>query len=492
MDITVLEQGKRINISGEKNQTVLKLLQDNHIYIDAPCAGKGTCGKCTVKITEGFNESRSLACLTKAADGMEISVEHSKDISVLNVSNEGQKAAKNGAYGLAVDIGTTTIALALADMQSGKIANTYGAINSQRALGADVISRIKAADEGKLTLLNDYIINDLRKGIANICIECELPQEKIQKIYISGNTTMLHILMNVSCRSLGQYPFTPEFIELRELPSEEIFGSSPFSCEVSLLPGISAYVGADLAAGVLHSYSLGGSGKRLLVDLGTNGELALFSEDSVIGTATAAGPAFEGGNISCGMGSVPGAISKAVFNKETASFTCETIGNTAPAGICGSGLLDIAAELVRFGLIDEAGVLDDDYFDEGFPVAEGIFLSQKDIRELQLAKSAVRAGIEILLEENNAGCDDIEKIYLAGGFGHTLNLENAVTLGILPAEWRGKVESIGNSSLQGCICALSSDKDKERLVSFTKSAKEVNLSAHPKFNELFMEYMMFD
>ena len=493
MVLKVWENGQSRQVAAEHGQTVLQALQDAGIYVDAICGGGGTCGKCLVQI----NNVACLSCEVAAADGMEVIVgtaKQARNFTVVNIpGSHGAEALREGAaYGLAIDIGTTTIAFALIDLDTGLSAFSHGVVNSQRALGADVISRIKAADEGKLDALNQYVVQDICQGVSYILAESKISADAIRTMIISGNTTMLHILLKESCHSLGQYPFTPVFIDAQRRPFEAIFGKPLLACEVVLLPGISTYVGADVAAGILYGYALEKSegaadGLSLLVDLGTNGELALFSQDVVIGTATAAGPAFEAGNISCGTGSIPGAIAKAVYRPDVSAFACETIGGKAPIGICGSGLLDIAAQLVLHELIDEAGSLDEDV-----TIAPGIIFTQKDVRELQLAKSAVRAGIEVLLLEAGASYDDITKVYLAGGFGHTLNLESALTLGILPEVWRHKVQAIGNSSLAGCVEILKNPDALDAIIEFTAKAKEVNLSAHPKFNDLFMEYMMFE
>ena len=449
---------------------VLQVLQNKGIFVEAACGGAGTCGKCVVQV-DGV---QCLACQT-LFEGQSVSVDSrsGNEFTVLDATVESA-FEMDGQYGMAVDIGTTTIAFALVDLKTGKVAASHGIMNSGRAFGFDVISRIKAADEGKLQELNEYMLRDINKVIMHICKKPDL----IQKMAIAANTTMLHILMRADCHSLGQYPFTPVFIDMQRRPFKEIFGCGTLSCEVTLLPGISTYVGADITAGI---YSLNRKKSTfLLIDLGTNGEMALVAKDTVTATATAAGPAFEAGNISCGVGSIPGAI----YRYDSSGY--KTIADKDPVGLCGSGVLDVAAKLVLDGIIDEAGTLDED-----FAVAPGITFTQQDVRELQLAKSAVRAGIEIILED--ISYNDIDMVYLAGGFGHALNLESAITLGILPQEWRHKVQSVGNSSLTGCIRFLTEKPigNAAAPFEFISNSKEINLSAHPRFNDLFMEHMMF-
>ena len=456
--------------------TVLHKLIDDNIAMPAVCGGAGICGKCKFYI-DGM---LCLACQTEYTPGMKIDLisKIREDFSILTGISDRINIDDEVSFNFAVDVGTTTIAFALTGGKSGKTVFNYGIVNSQRKYGADVISRIKASNEGNLNDLNHCVTRDIDEGIKYILEQCGISAAKINKVAISGNTAMLHILLKVDCRSLGQYPFDPVFIDKQERTYNEIFYSNILSCEVVLLPGISTYVGSDVVAGISYGIDLGSEG--LLIDLGTNGEIALFSKHGVIGTATAAGPAFEAGNISCGVGSIPGAIYEAKYKNK--SFEYKTIGDCTPIGICGSGVIDITAQLVLNGYIDETGVMQED-----FEVAENIFFTKKDVRELQLAKSAVRAGIEVLLSESGKTYNDIGNIYLAGGFGHRLNPKSAIILGILPEEWRKKVKAIGNSSLAGCIKYLYDESDFD----FIKNAREINLSVHPDFNDLFMEYMMF-
>jgi len=376
--------------------------------------------------------------------------------------------------GIAIDIGTTTIAFELIDYTTG-ISVTHSTANSQRALGADVVTRIKKANEGALLELHSCILEDIRLGLEFFA------DHKIDAICIAGNTTMLHLLQNLSCETLGVFPFTPVDIKIKKYLFENI--------PTTLLPGISTFVGADVAAGMLCCYTPEPS---LLIDLGTNGEMALFSQEKILVTSTAAGPAFEAGNISCGVASIPGAIAQIRYLPETNVFIYETIDNAPPIGICGTGVVGIAAELVKHGLVDETGRLEDPYFDSGVEIAPGITFTQKDMREIQLAKSALRSGVEILLEMAGYGYNDIAKVYLAGGFGYRMDLESAVILGLIPKELEGNVITAGNTSLGGTTHVLTSRQAEEEILALVARAEEINLSAHPRFNDLFMEHMMFE
>jgi uncharacterized 2Fe-2S/4Fe-4S cluster protein (DUF4445 family) len=407
-------------------------------------------------------------------------------------------------YGLAVDIGTTTIAFELADMQSGGRAGTHTMVNGQRRYAADVVTRIQLASQGEQEKLHESIINDINEGIGKIILNTGIPANQIKRMVITGNTTMLHLLLDMPCESLGQYPFTPVSVALVRNPFKRIFGKTLLDAEVIILPGVSAFVGADIVAG-LHFCDTHPINAQLLIDLGTNGEMALITKNThtqpecekdrltrtrCLVTSTAAGPAFEAGNISNGMGSVPGAIARIRITDDK-KVEYETIGNQPPLGICGTGVVDITAQLVRRGLVDETGLLDDLYFDTGFPVTPSIMFTQKDIREIQLAKSAVRSGIEILLISAGLTYADIDRVYLAGGFGHKMDLNNARVLGIIPEALLPKVVTVGNSALGGCMRALLNVQAEYEMEGIAKKAEEINLSAHPKFNDLFMDHMMF-
>jgi uncharacterized 2Fe-2S/4Fe-4S cluster protein (DUF4445 family) len=488
------------------NMTVLEKLQQDGIQIPAACGGLGICGKCAVKVSKNAPEPTErdrtvlggmvevgfrLACITPYKKNMEIEWNQKsseKGFSILTMYEPQSAFTCNRAekgLGMVIDIGTTTIAFELLEMSNGRRVANHTMVNSQRMMGADVVTRIKMASQGKQYELFDYIKNDICNGLQHFSSYLH----DINFLFIAGNTTMMHILLGYPCESLGQYPFTPISVDLIRKPFGDVFCSPLLHCDVTVLPGISAFVGADIVAGI-HFCRSAENKNDLLIDLGTNGEMALITENGIYTTSTAAGPAFEAGNISHGMGSVPGAIARVWLTPE-GKAGYETINNQPPLGLCGTGVVDIAAVLVKAGLVDETGLLVDQYFDDGFPVAPGILFTQKDVREIQLAKSAVRAGIEILMEEAGCGYGDIAKVYLAGGFGHKIDLDSAVTLGIIPLDLHSKVITVGNAALGGCAGALLSPQAETDMTTIARKAKEVNLSAHPRFNDLFMDYMMF-
>ena len=470
----------------DPKNTILEAARQAGIDIDTPCSGNGTCGKCAVRTSEGIK----LACQTLPSDGMKIypQTPDGAAMAITATYESSRPFAHNRGrgYGIAIDIGTTTLAFELMDMATGRQVGSHSVANSQRELGADVITRIKQATQGAQPRLHKHILDDIRLGLTHILSKSSLPARELTYAAITGNTTMLHLLQNMPCESLGVFPFTPVDTGIRHCLLDDILGGGYPNTRLIILPGISTFVGADITAGILCCQSPNTS-PSLLVDLGTNGEMALFTHDRVLTTSTAAGPAFEAGNIASGIPSIPGAIAKARYSPENNVFIYETIENRPPTGICGTGVVDIAAQLVRHSLADETGRLDQDEV----PIAEGIAFTQKDMREIQLAKSAVRSGVEILLDVAGYSYNDIGSVYLAGGFGHKINMDSAVTLGLIPSALAGKVAAVGNTALGGTAHVLLSTAAEADAIAIANRAEEINLSTHPCFNELFMEHMMF-
>ena len=404
-------------------------------------------------------------------------------------------AVRENGYEVAVDIGTTTIAMELIGKDSHKVLGKAAFINSQRAYGADVISRIQASTEGRKEELQKCIRDDLEKGLKQLVKENELALTEIKNIVISGNTTMIHLLMGYDCSSLGVYPFTPVNIGLIRGNAEEILGMKEMDAEVQILPGISAYVGGDIVSGLFACDFDRKEEVCMLIDLGTNGEMAIGNKDRILVTSTAAGPAFEGGNITWGTGSIPGAICTVHIEENKAEVG--TIKNAPPVGICGTGVVETAAELLKEELIDETGRLEDEYFDEGYPLAETkdnrmILFTQKDMREIQLAKAAIRAGAETLACRYGINKTEISKVYVAGGFGYKLDTDKAIAIGMFPEEFEGHIEAVGNSSLGGAGKYLCEADVEERVSSLVKVSEEIALSTDKVFNDFYMDAMFFE
>lgn len=586
IEINMKSGGERIQLAGKATgETLLALLQEQHIYIEALCGGKGDCGRCRVRFFAGTPEPTEkerrllteaelekgirLACAARPDGDCAIELCFADGETITSLTDGSGKAApgdgKAGtafgteksasgtgkertafgtekssygtgdvAYGIAVDIGTTTLAAALVDLKSGDRRAVAASVNHQRAYGADVISRIQAATEGKGTLLRECICADVKKLMEELAGQADIRREQVKKVVIAANTTMCHLLRGLSCEGLGAAPFIPADITLWEGTIQELLGTEVWRGQAVILPGISAFVGADIVAGIYSSGMDQQEETCLLLDIGTNGEMVLGNQDGFLVTSAAAGPVFEGGNISCGVPGIPGAVAHVKLHRQPGMgrmpgteqcsgtltepgaeeylgmvmepgaeksaevFACsyETIEGRPPVGLCGTGVIDVTSELVRTGLVDENGTLAEPWFEKGFPVAgDGVRFTQNDIREIQMGKSAIRAGIEtLLLEYRKAEADRPElQIYLAGGFGYYMDVEKAIRIGLFPASFSGQVKPVGNSALEGAVQFLLVEEEeaKGRLRWIVEHAKEINLAMHPKFNDLYMEHMFF-
>jgi uncharacterized 2Fe-2S/4Fe-4S cluster protein (DUF4445 family) len=304
---------------------------------------------------------------------------------------------------------------------------------------------------------------------------------------------------------LGVSPFTPVNIDIIKTFYGELFREEEGEYEhhkipILIFPGISTYVGGDIVAGL---YGLG-AGKQsakeqdkvsILIDLGTNGEIAIGNKNKILTTSTAAGPAFEGGNITCGVGSIPGGIYGVTLKDKIPII--RTIGNINPIGVCGTGVVDVVYEMLKEGLIDETGLLGEETFQEGFLLAHTeqgrkIIITQKDIREIQLAKSAIRAGIETLMHYFGVTYDEVENIYIAGGFGYKLDIAKAIGIGLLPKEVKAKIKAVGNSALHGVNLSLFDTELEKNLNNIVDISTEIHLGSDKKFNDFYVEYMCFE
>lgn len=524
----IREDGGRELTFSMTEGTLLEALNRELRGIPSPCGGRGSCGKCRVQVIEGelppgkedrrvFSENElaqgwRLACQAVPDENLTIRVgwNTETEMEVLDKFSQdepsgereeqccgrsgGGRSGREEGLGFAVDIGTTTLAIQMISLGDGTCLQTDTGLNPQRAYGADVISRIKVATEGKGEILRRLILDALQEGMERLCRECGAAWEEVRKVAVAGNTTMIHLLMGYPCDGLGSVPFTPYEIGTIGILGKELFPKLPETAETVIYPGISAFVGADIVSGLCALHMAAEEPVSMLIDLGTNGEMALGNRDRLIVTSTAAGPAFEGGNITWGTGSIPGAVCSASIRD--GRMEIRTIQDQPPAGICGTGVIEITAELVSQNLVDETGLLDERWFETGYPVAENpqgetICLYQKDIREIQLAKAAVRAGVETLLETYGIRAEDVNRVYIAGGFGYRLDYEKAIALGMLPQEFRGKIRAVGNSSLKGVAELLLSESCLREAKEMASRAQEIDLASNPVFQEAYMEAMLF-
>ncbi len=453
-----------LELAAENGEALSSVLIKNGLDFPHPCAGTGRCRKCAVTV----NGEKVLSCQYKISS--DISVE-SEALGFYCENDALPSPTPLGRLGLALDLGTTTLALSLVSLDDKRAVKTFSAANPQRAFGADVISRIKYSAENGVEPLQKAVISEINKLIG------KLTAEPIDKLYISGNATMLHLLLGISPSSMGTAPYTPAFLEAQAVKGDKLglIGVN----EAVTLPSISAFVGADAVAG-LSLLEAAPSGKyNLLIDLGTNAEIILSSGDKILCTAAAAGPCFEGASISQGMPAAEGAICE-----YSPSSAFKTIGGKKAVGICGTGLIDIIAVLLQKGIVDETGCLES----ERIEIADGIFITQADVREFQLAKSAICSAAATLMSAAEISPDDIETLYLSGGFSGGINTENAALVGLFPKELKGRCKSLGNSSLLGTVSFAASQTD---LTAITKKAEYIDLSANPLFSELFISNMLF-
>lgn len=459
---------RKVTVNGKtefvNNGTLLyDVLIKSDESVDHPCGGRGTCRKCIVTV----NGKEELSCQYIIKSDISVTIKNDGKIYSETGAEETNVITDNLCFTL--DIGTTTLALALVSLDDGKIIKVITRTNPQRAFGTDVMTRIDCCRKNGVEELQKTLIAEIDSMIS------EFDLHNIEKLYVSGNATMLHLFFGIDCSAMGVAPYTPVFLESKTQKAENlgIIGVET----VESLPSIATFVGADLVAG-LNFVGMPENGKHnLLVDLGTNAEIVLFSEKSALCTAAAAGPCFEGANISCGMSATDGAVYSYSANGT------KTISDEPAKGICGTGLVDIIAYLLDKEIVDETGYMEDD-----FEVADGVYINQADIRQYQLAKSAVSSAIITLLQIKNVSFDEIENMYISGGFSAKINIENAVKTGLLPKELVQKCVAINNSSLLGTVKYAC---EKNDLAVYTDESTYVDLSANPTFSDLFIENMMF-
>ena len=462
------------------------LLRENGYYISAPCGGLGICGKCKVRLIRDGKEESVLACRTTLETDCTVCLpDEEADLSWNETAAEVKLKQERQGFGAAVDLGTTTVALRLFNLSDGKALGNISQWNEQKSCGADVITRIGYCidNENGLEHLGDTIRGQISEMLSQLCSEHGVPLSEVKEIFLAGNTVMQHIFTGISPDSIASAPFLPKSYFDDGKPY--MLGEIP----VYTAPCVAGYVGGDITAGILSTGINGKRGKSLFIDVGTNGEMALGDENGFAACAVASGPAFEGAGISCGMPAAYGAINKVELCDEGLSY--EVLGGGEAKGICSSGLLDLAACLLELGYIDESGCLSDDDGEDCFYLTDEVYISQKDIRQLQLAKAAVAAGIKLLMQKENLSFDDIEALYLAGGFGNRLRPESAVRIGMLPAEMKDKIRTAGNTSLAGACLALLDSESRSKLNEIKEKCRYIELSSSLDFNDCFVDEMSF-
>jgi len=512
--IRLLPHGRQIE--GKPGRNLMETLMDQSIFLRSDCGGKGVCKKCRIKIipTKGdpvFKE----ACNLIVSEDISIEI---PEISMLSshiiskapatLPTDFKKRFKDATgvktYGIAVDLGTTTIAIYLCNITKGKVVSSLAVKNPQALYGDDVMSRIGAiGQEGNnLDYLQKLVVRAIEWGIKELLTSLGLKEEVISKMVIVGNPTMIQILAGIDPKSIGVSPYIPAFYEARNIYSNDL-GFKIKNFLIQLLPQISGFIGGDILGATMAVDLENQPEGTLLIDLGTNGELMLKGKDRFFATSCATGPAFEGASLSCGMQAIPGAINKVLIKNpdELPQYTIinpSSFSRLKPTGICGTGVISAVAQLVQRSIILPGGAFKKEFSKEKKYIlvpksssADGseVFISQKDIRSVQLGKAALITGIEFLLKK--AGLKKAEKIIIAGAFGTFIDKTDMITLGMIPSIDPGKIEVAGNSAGAGAVMVLCEKNYLDKAIQMTKKIIVVDLACNQDFQDVFVQKLNF-
>ena len=528
------------------DQTVLEALIGAGIFLRTDCGGKGSCGKCRVKMVAGTSEGVAapdeseikilgqsdlsegvrLACRLKISGDIALEIPETSRLSA-EVAQKGLptlfdkladlKSPHTGlpdAYGLAVDLGTTTVAVYLCNLSTGTVTASTSARNPQTLFGDDVMSRISAIrlDPALLARQQKMAVKAIEWGITSLCRSTRIDPEKINTMVVVGNSTMIHIFVGENPSSIGVFPYTPQFVEEKTLRAGSIgFRFNPNS-QIRTLPLITGFIGADIVSAALVSELSHTEPGTMLVDVGTNGEIMYLGKNGLSATSCATGPAFEGAAISHGMHAVSGAIDAVNIDKNNGEAVCSIIQQNPakpkkPAGLCGTGVISTVAELYKVGLILKDGAfnneadcpymrLNQDQLSEFIVVpAENtqdgrpVTFTQNDVRAIQLAKGALRTGIDLLCKE--AGMELPTKLLVAGAFGSFINKKDALRIGMFPRIPEENIDVVGNAAGAGAILALFDENILTRAKALTRATRVLDLSTHPDFQEIFINALAF-
>ena len=564
--VEFVDQGLRIEVESER--TLFQAMLDASIAVDAPCGGRGKCGKCLVEIRNPQAEEwmQVRACQTKVnSDLLVRNVRRSDDLNVLLEGGAGAQcpwkswvyalhvqvepcpkgesssdwrrlaqalqaqtgltgwkirperagalcaqlregggsiwAVVNGAmevvdvqlsepqmYMLAVDLGTTSIAGYLLDVNRQCTVASAGEINPQIQYGADVVSRVSYALEQGGRALAESARRAVDALAQRLCAQAGARREQVYAAALVGNTGMHHLFLNIRPEALAHAPYNPALDEGLILRAEDYGLHLNAQAALVVLPVIAGYVGADTVACLLSGDWLQRERCTLLVDIGTNGEMVLGNRHRRIACSTAAGPAFEGARIQCGMRGVEGAVDRVWLEGETIRY--HVIGDVQAKGICGSGLVDLIATLLEAGELDESGRLT---HGDAYALGEGkVVLTQQDVREVQLAKAAVRAGIELLAQRMGMALEEIEEVHIAGAFGNYLNPDSACAIGLIPPVLRKKIVKVGNAAGEGAKRALQDRDAWETARRLARETEFLELASLRQFQDTFVDALEFE
>jgi uncharacterized 2Fe-2S/4Fe-4S cluster protein (DUF4445 family) len=494
------------------------------IVLNTVCGQKGTCGKCAVLI--GPQQEKVLACQYRIDTDLVVTIPETSKLyehKILSAGIKALKAFKPDIYkkytkyesaeqilGLAVDIGTTTIAAKLIRMHDGKCIATQGAMNPQTRFGDDVISRISYAQTNETASeLQKAVIACINELIEKLCAQAAISSKHIYEASIVGNTTMNHLFLGLPVTQLGQAPYHAFSLDARDVPPDQWLIDINPAGNIHTVELIAGFVGADIVGAALATDIDTAKETTLLIDIGTNGEIVLAANDKLYSASCAAGPAFEGARISQGSRAVAGAIEAVVINED--DIDIDVIGQSSARSICGSGVLDSVAVLLKLGVVEQTGrfagkaevanhvspkilarftikdnqpafILDDD---------NAVIITQKDIREVQLAKAAIRTGIKLLQKTVGINDGDIKRILIAGAFGNYIRPESALRIGILPNVPGETIQFVGNAAVSGAVMTLLSSKWRAEAAKLARKIEYVEIAHHKDFSNTFTESLLF-
>lgn len=541
----VIFQPGDLRVEVAEGSTLMEALNKAGLAFDFPCGGRGKCGKCRVKLPQSAEAPTAteeavlhqddlaagirLACVTRVHANLSVELPQATlDHQILKLGAERVcaidphfpelKAQPNQAplTGMAFDIGTTTVVGYLLDLTTGQELAVVSTLNPQTKFGADVISRATFADreKGGLEQLHEAIIGAINQLIHEAAGKAGIQPTDIYGISIAANTCMHHLFLGLSPHSIAVAPYMPLVSEAVVKNAADLKISINPQGKIFVLPNIAGFVGADTTAVLLATELDRSSDIKLMIDIGTNGEIALGSKDKLVTCSAAAGPAFEGAQISSGMRGALGAIDHIYFEDQ---FRYSVIGEGKPLGICGSALIDVIAGLLELGMIDKKGrILSPDtitnpagavfkdrlvphakawafVIEDGQATSHGrpILLTQSDVRAFQLAKGAMAAGVRILLETLGIHANEVQEVLLAGAFGNYMDPHGACVIGLIPAELEDRIKMVGNSAGTGAKLALLSAQEYRRASEIAEGVQFVELGSYPTFNRVFAESMYF-
>ncbi|MDO5135832.1 MAG: ASKHA domain-containing protein [Eubacteriales bacterium] len=524
--ITVMHTGKQILC--QKGESLMDALLDAGVFLEHACNGAGVCGKCKVKTYRGdfsrmttteremlsreeIEKGIRLACMTKVEGDGEIDVlqkERPYRILTKEYVPPFQRDAVSEGWGIAADIGTTTVAAALTDLQTGEVLETASMVNGQRRYGLDVLTRITYENEqGQqgISQLQQAAVRTLSQLTEEMCSRRNIPLSALREIVVAANCTMTHMLLGVDARPIGKAPYRPAFLEGRTCPTGEVGLPGSEKTTLYCLPQVSGYVGGDIVAGAYVCGLHKASGNVLFIDIGTNGELVLSAQGRLLCCSCAAGPALEGMNITSGMAAAEGAVEEVSITENGISL--KVIGEQAPVGLCGSGILSAVKEMLRTGMLRKNGAFSKENGQEAFwkdmlqtnggkkalllSQDPQILVTQKDVRQVQLAKGAIRSGMDALLAKAQLTVEDLDQVMIAGQFGQYLPEESLLGVGVLPQEVRGRLTYVGNSSKTGAYMALLSQKARAEMEELALRMEYMELAESENYERLFARSTIF-